>query len=119
LSAPKENAPKVRSRGKIPNAPQAEPWRPTEWQDEDAYAVQAIMYGRASEEQQRRAMTFIVNNLCGTYDQSFRPPELDPDGRVTAFASGKRQVGLELVKFSKINIAALRSTQGAAPKEQP
>jgi len=64
-----------------------------------------------------RGMSFIVNQICGTYDLSYRP---DSD-RDTAFAEGKRMVGLQLVKFSKINIAALRgkqTEQGETPKEQ-
>lgn len=76
------------------------------------------MAGRASEDQQRRAMTFIVHQLCGTYDLSYRPTS----DRDTAFAEGKRFVGLQMVKFSRINIAALsgkNTEQGETPKEQP
>ena len=109
-------------RGRAPKLPLPEPHFPAQWDPEDAHAIQAVMYGRASEDQQRRAMTFIVNNICGTYDLSYRPPALDPDGRATAFAEGKRFVGSQLVKFAKLNIAQLRdknSEQGEAPKEQP
>lgn len=104
-------------RGRIPNVPRAEPWKPVEWTPEDAYAVQAVMYGRASEDQQKRAMAFIVNQICGTYDLSYRPTS----DRDTAFAEGKRMVGLQLVKFAQLNIAQLRGTnteQGETPKEQ-
>lgn len=105
------------AHGRIPNAPRPEAWKPTEWEPEDAHAVQAFMQGRASEDQQRRAAAFIVNQVCGTYDLSFRP---DSD-RETCFAEGKRFVGLTLVKFSRLNIAQFRNKnteQGAAPKEQ-
>lgn len=91
---------------------------PTDWEPEDAYAVQAVMDGRASEDQQRRAMQFIVNQVCGTYDLSYRPTS----DRDTTFAEGKRFVGLTLVKFSRLNIARLRgkqTEQGETPKEQP
>lgn len=80
--------------------------------------MQAVMAGRASEEQQRRAMTFIVHQICGTYDLSYRPTS----DRDTAFAEGKRFVGLQCVKFANLNIAALRgknTEQGDTPKEQP
>lgn len=106
------------ARGRIPNVPRPEPWKPAEWDPEDAYAVQAVMYGRASEDQQKRAMTFIVNQVCGTYDLSYRPAS----DRDTAFAEGKRFVGLQMVKFAQLNIARLRGTtkeQGETPKEQP
>jgi len=103
---------------RAPNVPRPEPWKPTEWQPEDAHAVQAVMQGRASEEQQRRAMRFLVHQICGTYDLSYRPSS----DRDTAFAEGKRYVGLTLVKFANLNIAALKgkkTEQGTAPKEQP
>lgn len=106
------------ARGRAPNLPRAEPWKPAEWEPEDAYAVQAVMYGRASEDQQKRAMAFIVNQICGTYDLSYRPTS----DRDSAFAEGKRFVGLQLVKFAQLNIARLRGTtteQGETPKEQP
>jgi hypothetical protein len=102
----------------VPNVPRPEPWKPAEWEPEDAHAIQAVMYGRASEEQQRRAMNFILNNLCGTYDLSYRPTS----DRDTVFAEGKRHVGLQLIKFAKLNIAQLRgkqTEQGETPKEQP
>jgi hypothetical protein len=105
-------------RGRIANVPRPEPWKPCEWDPEDGFAIQAVMAGRASEEQQRRAMSFIVNQICGTYDLSYRPTS----DRDTAFAEGKRFVGLQCVKFSRLNIAQLRgkqTEQGETPKEQP
>lgn len=112
------SAPKVERRGRIPKAPRPEPWMPVEWEPEDAHAVQAVMYGRASEDQQKRAMRFIVEQVCATNDLSYRPSS----DRDTAFAEGKRYVGLQLRKFAQINIAALRgkqTEQGETPKEQP
>lgn len=105
------------ARGRIPKSPRPEPWIPPEWDPEDAHAVQAFMQGRASQDQQLRAAGFLVNQLCGTYDLSYRPS----GDRDTCFAEGKRFVGLQLVKFAQLNIARLRdknSEQGAAPKEQ-
>lgn len=80
------------------------------------------MRGVASEEQQRRAMRFLVERICGAYDLEYRPAELDPDGRASAFAGGKRFVGLQLIKFANLNIAQVRgkqTEQGDTPKEQP
>lgn len=111
------SAPKVERRGRIPKAPRAEPWIPPEYEVEDAHAVQAVMYGRASEDQQKRAMAFILNQVCGTYDLSYRPSS----DRDSAFAEGKRFVGLQMVKLARLNIAALKgkhTEQGEAPKEQ-
>lgn len=114
------SAPPKERRGKVPNAPRPEPWKPADWADEDAYAVQAVMHGRGSEDQQKRAMHFIVYILCATYDQAYRPGG-DEGRRDTDFACGMQHVGKQLVKFSLLNIAALKgknTEQGEAPKEQ-
>jgi hypothetical protein len=43
-------------------------------------------------------MKWIVNVLCGTYDQTFH---IGPEGeRVSAYAAGKRHVGLQIVKHA-------------------
>ena len=102
-------------RQRVRKLPLPEPWKPAEWDPEDAHAVQAVMYGRASEDQQKRAMLFIVNQICGTYDLSYRPAS----DRDTVFAEGKRFVGLQLIKFAKLNISRLRgkhTEQGETPK---
>ncbi len=104
-------------RGPIRGVPKADPWKPPDYDIEDAGAVQAVMYGRASEEQQRRAMKFIVERLCATYDLSYR----SANPHDTSFAEGKRFVGLQLVKYANLNLGRLRgkpSEQGEAPKEQ-
>ena len=108
----------TKRRARAPKVHRPEPWKPAEWDVEDGYAIQAVMMGRASEAQQRRAMQFIVHSLCATYDLSYRPSS----DRDTAFAEGKRFVGLQLVKFANLNIARVRgkqTEQGEVPKEQP
>jgi hypothetical protein len=55
---------------------------------------------------QQRALKFIIENLCGTYDLSYRP---GPDGdRDTTLAEGKRFVGLQIVKLLKVNLGVLK-----------
>lgn len=104
------------TRGKIKGAPPLEPWKPPPWEPADAAAIQACAMGLASVEQQKRAIQFIVKNICGTYDLSFRPGgEGDRD---TAFAEGKRFVGLQIFKFISLNVSALRgklTEQGTVP----
>ena len=93
--------------------PEWEPWKPAAWEIPDAGAIQALQRGDATPDQQKRALTFIVNVLAGTYDGSFRP---GPDGeRVTAFAEGKRHVGLQIVKLANLSLSAFKK----APGEQP
>jgi hypothetical protein len=79
-----------------------EPWKPAHYDEADAYAIRALLNGEASKEQQQRALAWIVNVACGTYDQPFRPGE---DGkRNTDFACGKQFVGQQIVKLTKIRI---------------
>lgn len=79
------------------------PYEPPKWDLADASAIQCLERGEATPEQQRRALAWIMNNACGTYDLEYRS-----DARAHAFVSGRRFVGLELVKMLKINVAKLR-----------
>jgi len=63
-------------------------------------AIKALAAGNAHGEQQMMALIWIINELCGTYDLSYRPAS----DRDTAFAEGKRFVGLQLVLETKINL---------------
>ena len=114
------SAPIKERKGRVPNVPRPEPWKPPEWTPEDAHAVQAVAQGRASEDQQRRAIRFIVDSICGTYDMPYRPGGAE-GARDTDFALGRMFAGQQIVKFINLNIAAVRgknTEQGAAPKEQ-
>lgn len=82
---------------------------PPDWDLADASAVQAMAHGRATEDQQRRGMKFIVEKLCGTYDLSFRHG-VDGD-RATALHEGRRFVGLQLTKFINLNLSAFRKQE--------
>lgn len=98
------------SRGRIPNAPRAEPWKPVEYEIADAAAIQALAHGRATEEQQRRALAFIVRTICAKDDLSYR----SDNPHDTSFAEGRRFVGLQISKFVNLNLARLQSK----PSEQ-
>jgi hypothetical protein len=84
--------------------PVGAPWLPPQWDPADAGALQALARGEAAPHQQQRAVQFVVNALCGTYDMSFRP-EGDRD---TVFAEGRRFVGLQIVKLLNLNLSTLR-----------
>jgi hypothetical protein len=103
---------------KAQKLPQPEPWKPAEWEEADAHAIRAVANGTASEDQQVRAMKFIIHNLCSTYDLAFRPGGSEGD-RATAFAEGKRWPGLQLVKLINLNLNSLRKAFGRAESEQP
>lgn len=80
-----------------------EPWAPPKWEVADVFAMQALVQGEATPEQQKRALDWIINPACGTYDLDYRS-----DQRSHAFVSGRRFVGLEIVKLLRINTAKFR-----------
>lgn len=67
-------------------------------------AIQALQRGDASPEQQQAALNWIVNQAAATYGTSF---QLEGD-RETAFAEGRRYVGTQIVKLTKLSLNALR-----------
>jgi hypothetical protein len=76
------------------------PWHPAPYDETVTGAIKALHAGNANAAQQQRALKWIVEVLCGTYDLSYRPGE---DGeRDTAFAEGKRFVGQQIVKQLKL-----------------
>jgi hypothetical protein len=83
------------------------PYTPADYEPADVTAIQAMHRGDASPDLQRRALNFIINDLARTYDLSYRPDS----ERDTAFAEGKRFVGLQLVKFLKLNTEAIRQAK--------
>ena len=87
------------------------PWFPTAYEKADAKAIQQLADGTASPEQQQRALKWIINNACGTYDLTYHPT----GDRDTCFAEGRRFVGLQIVKMLKISLSKLAS----GPTEQP
>lgn len=73
------------------------PWLPVPYEKEDAYAVQALFSGTASENQQRRVVDFLCRTT-GAYDLSYRPDS----ERDTSFAEGGRFVWLQLLKLRDV-----------------
>lgn len=70
-------------------------WAPPAIDYEVALAVRALREGAASDHQQLVALDWIITQAAGTYAASFRP---GADGdRATAFAEGRRFVGLQIV----------------------
>jgi hypothetical protein len=79
-------------------------WFRCDYDVADAAAIQALQAGEATEQQQQRALAWIVNTAAATYEVAW-----DPDNeRATSFEAGRRFVGLQIVKLLKINTAILR-----------
>lgn len=82
-------------------SPSSKPWMPAAYDDNDVAAIRALARGEATVAQQVHALQYIVETLAGYYDISFRP---EPDGGAMgmAFHEGRRFVGAQLVKLTKL-----------------
>lgn len=58
----------------------------------DMHAVRAVTEGRATPDQQKRAMVYVIRRLCSADDPSFVPSS----DSGTAFNEGRRFVGIAL-----------------------
>lgn len=83
------------------------PWIPPHYEPEDVIAIQALAKGMANLEQQRRALAWIIEQAAGTYEMSFRPGG-EEGARDTIFAEGRRFVGNQVVKMTKLKIGQPR-----------
>lgn len=79
-----------------------EAWLPPDYELADAYALQALSRGEADAAMQQRALKWVIEKACGTYEHVFRPEALE-----MAYAEGRRSVGLAIVKLLRLNTAAL------------
>ena len=68
-----------------------------EYELADITALQALERGEADEAQQQRALKWIVNNAAATYEVAWNPD----NERASSFESGRRYVGLEIIKMLK------------------
>ena len=71
--------------------------------------MQALVTGTANEQQQKRALDWIINNACMTYHQSFRPG-VNGD-RDTCFAEGRRFVGNQIIRLTKLDPKKVNTEQ--------
>ena len=78
-----------------------------DWDIPTASAIQALIKGEATPDQQRGAMHWLINQACGTYNISFS----EIGDRETCFAEGRRYVGSQIVKLNTLSINALRKAQ--------
>lgn len=81
----------------------------------DAYAIQALAKGIAGEEQQKRALKCIIDEIAGAYEMTF-DPESD---RQTCFAEGRRHVGRVLVGIVNMTAGAIEAAYHKPPPPEP
>lgn len=82
------------------------PLHPPEFAVADAAAMKALLTGTASSHQQQRAINWILYSASCVNDLSFRQ-----DPYLTAFAEGKRFVGLMIVDLCKQDLELLKKKQ--------
>lgn len=73
-------------------------YAPADFKKADVIAIQALMHGTADKEQQKRALNFIVYEVCKAYDLAYRPG----DTNATHFALGRQFAGQQLVHLMKL-----------------
>lgn len=70
------------------------------WDPADASAIQSLFEGKANDVQQRRAINFIVNEVCSlpylAYDTKSE--------RNTTFALGKQAVGHFIIRLKRLKL---------------
>lgn len=90
------------------------PWLPAAYTTADAAAIQSVMRGDADSFQQKRAMKWIIESAAKTYDEQYFPTYADNDGRrETDYALGKRYVGNQIIKLSKLDLSDLKKKEEA------
>lgn len=78
------------------------PYFRADYEDTDIRALKALAAGNANEAQQRRALDWIINTACMTYDVTFLP---DVAG-ASDFMQGRRFAGQQIVKLLKLTPAS-------------
>ncbi|HNP15634.1 MAG TPA: hypothetical protein PKI99_04165 [Terrimesophilobacter sp.] len=66
----------------------------------DIYAIKALSTGTASDAQQKRALTWILEQASRYDELSYEPGEIGR--RDTDFAEGRRFVGLQIAKLIRM-----------------
>lgn len=81
------------------------PWASVNAPEYITGAIKALAAGNANDIQQKNALKWIIEDLCATYDMSFRPGSV----RESDFAEGKRHVGNQLVRQMKLIVKERRA----------
>jgi hypothetical protein len=77
---------------------------PVPYEPADIQAFQMLASGECPPHLQKRALDFMINGACATYDQSYCENTHD-----TAFKEGRRFAGNTIVKMLKLNAKTMRS----------
>lgn len=81
---------------------------PPPWELADATALKKLALGQADPEQQKRALKYIVETLCGINDWPYRPGENDRD---TNIGLGRQWVGHQISKMLRVDLSKVRRNE--------
>ena len=82
-------------------------WLPAQWDLADASAIQAIARGDANDDQQRRALRWILVQACQVDEPSYCPGA-DEGRRDSDHHEGRRWVGIQIRKLLNIAVSKLK-----------
>lgn len=68
------------------------PFKPMEYTKAQSHVFKALSKGEATEQQQKDAVAFLINDLCKTYDSAFHPVE----PRWQDFKLGMQHIGQQV-----------------------
>lgn len=80
---------------------------PVPYTKADVAALQAMRRGEATSDQQVRGMEYLLETVCDRNGMSFRPGGLE-GARETDFAEGRRFVGNQIVKLTKLPLSKIK-----------
>ena len=100
-------------QGRPPRPSKAEmPIQPPEADAADVSALQALARGEAGPDQQKRALKWIIEQACETYEWPYRP-----DQRATDVSLGRMFVGKMIVSNLKKNVGLMHKVAGSDAHE--
>lgn len=83
------------------------PYAPAPYEAQHVSAVQLLEKGECPPHLQQEFLRWLVNDVCRTFDQSYRVDPCD-----TAFAEGRRFPGNTMLKMSQLDAGKIaRSNQ--------
>ena len=91
--------------------PISAPYAPAPFSTPVAIALKNLQQGQATPDEQKMALTWIINIGARNYDMSYRPGGLEGD-RDSCFAEGKRFVGSQIIKLLNTPLGVLKQQVG-------
>lgn len=86
----------------------SKPYMPAPYSKYDVYALKALQSGTATPDQQQRALAWIINKCCRTYDLPYHPGG-EEGNRDSILAMGMMHAGQQIVKLVNFDASLLHT----------